>query len=180
MSSCVSAAATHNHVLQFPDYKLSAWMHQHPKNMMSFYESESGVVSGWPSVNLRRTHTHTWGYWRVFWRTQLSRIFSLLVCWRPAITSFITSFTCTQRAELVCILQSPGAPVVAPRDLSVPHTAQCTHFRWNHCLVGGVYALRSMNTLSKFLTACLLDCQLSHVQIWNFIIRVAQHEMSKM
>lgn len=39
--------------------------------------------------------TYTWGYWRVFWRTQLSRIFSLLVCCRSAITSFITSFTCT-------------------------------------------------------------------------------------
>ena len=35
----------------------------------------------------------------MFWRTQLSRIFSLLVCCRPAITSFITSFTCTQKEK---------------------------------------------------------------------------------
>lgn len=43
--------------------------------------------------------TLTSGYERVHWRTQLSKIFSLLVCCRLAMMSFIMSFTCMEKHQ---------------------------------------------------------------------------------
>lgn len=58
------------------------------------------LLSAKPSAQLVvKFSTLTSGYGRVHWRTQLSKIFSLFVCCRLAMTSFMMSFTYRNKGE---------------------------------------------------------------------------------
>lgn len=61
-------------------------------------------LSARPSVQLVvKFSTLTSGYERVHWRTQLSKIFSLFVCCRLAMTSFMMSFTCRNKVKHISL-----------------------------------------------------------------------------